>query len=411
MTVRRTRRVAVIRHERYPLDNHVGRDVVALRDAGFDVDVICACEPGRPYVERLDGVIVLRMPIRHKRSSLLRYVFEYTAFPLLAAITTTINSVWRRYHYVEIRNMPDWLVLAAVIPKLLGARTILYMYENMPNLIATDRGLPADHRLVRTLLAVERICASVADCLIAPHEMARDNLIGQGIPKDKIVVVPNVPDEQVFLAQTSHRAPEVSRLRSDGAQREGDHGGHKAEETGFHLVTHGSLLKRYGIQTLLEAIAILRGRIPGLHLEIIGEGEYRAQLEAQARRLDLGDCVAFSGWVPFDQVAPRLLRADVGIVPMWEDFVPNKLMEYLVLSLPAIATDSPALRVYFDDGALCYVERKNPRALADTILDLYLNPDRRFSLAARGRSVFRERLAWERTRAEYLSVYASGDRR
>jgi glycosyltransferase involved in cell wall biosynthesis len=305
--------------------------------------------------------------------------------------------------------MPDWLVLAAIIPKLLGARTILYMYENMPNLLAMDRGLPADHRLVRTLLAVERLCASVADYLIAPHEMARANLIGQGIPKAKIVVVPNVPDEQVFLAHASPRAPEFSSLRSDGAQREGDHGGHKAEETGFHLVTHGSLLKRYGIQTLLDAMAMLRGRIPGLHLEIIGEGEYRAQLEAQARRLDLGDRVAFSGWVPFDQVAPRLLRADVGIVPMWEDFVPNKLMEYLALGLPAIATDSPALRVYFDDGALCYVERKNPRALADAILALYLNPDRRFSLAARGRSVFRERLAWERTRAEYLSVYERTD--
>jgi glycosyltransferase involved in cell wall biosynthesis len=225
------------------------------------------------------------------------------------------------------------------------------------------------------------------------------------------VVVPNVPDEHVFLAQTSQRAPEFSSLRSDGAQREGDHGGDKAEETGFHLVTHGSLLKRYGIQTLLDAMAMLRGRIPGLHLEIIGQGEYRAQLEAHARRLDLGDCVAFSGWVPFNQVSRRLFRADVGIVPMWEDFVPNKLMEYLALGLPAIATDSPALRLYFDDRAVCYVARKNPRALADAILDLYHNPDRRFSLAARGRSVFQERLAWERTRAAYLSVYESGGRR
>jgi glycosyltransferase involved in cell wall biosynthesis len=94
---------------------------------------------------------------------------------------------------------------------------------------------------------------------------------------------------------------------------------------------------------------------------------------------------------------------------MWEDFVPNKLMEYLAVGLPAIATDSPALRLYFDDCALCYVERKNPRALADAILDLYLNPDRRFSLAATGRSVFRDKLAWERTRAAYLSVYERTD--
>src|SRR5439155_24949014 len=63
----------------------------------------------------------------------------------------------------------------------------------------------------------------------------------------------------------------------------------------FRLVTHGTLLHRYGIQTLLEAVALLRGRIPGLHLQIIGDGEYRPALERLPAHLELEDVVAFSG--------------------------------------------------------------------------------------------------------------------
>jgi hypothetical protein len=63
-------RVAIVRHTRYPYHVHVQRDALALHDAGFDVDVICDHEPGRPYYERLEGISVLRMPLHHKRDAL-----------------------------------------------------------------------------------------------------------------------------------------------------------------------------------------------------------------------------------------------------------------------------------------------------------------------------------------------------
>jgi glycosyltransferase involved in cell wall biosynthesis len=157
---------------------------------------------------------------------------------------------------------------------------------------------------------------------------------------------------------------------------------------------------------LLEALAHLRERIPGLHLEVIGDGEYRLELERLAAALDLGDVVTFTGRVPFDQVAPRLLQADVGVVPMWADyFFPNKLTEYLALGMPVIITDCPAVRRYFDDSAVYYVEAKNPEALAEAIMDLYRNPARRASLAAMGHAVYRNKVCWDRTKRDYLAVY------
>src|SRR2546430_1778094 len=118
-------RVAIVRHTCYPYHVHVQRDALALRDAGFDVDVICDHEPGRPYYERREGITVLRMPLHHKRGGLLRYLFEYAAFPLLAGGTIVLRSLWRRYRYIEVDTPPDWLVAAGLLTRVLVATVIL----------------------------------------------------------------------------------------------------------------------------------------------------------------------------------------------------------------------------------------------------------------------------------------------
>ena len=389
-------RIAVVRHQRYPADHHLLRSVHALRDAGFDVEVICVHEPGRPRHERSDGVTVLRVLFPHRRHSLLRYLVEYTTLPILAAVVVAARSLRRRYDYVEIDTPPDWLVLAGLIPRMQGSTVVLYMFDNLLELMATDHGLAAGHPLMRALVTVQRLCAGLAHRLIVPHDMARRVLGEQGIPLEKIAaVVPNVPDEHVFLARTN-RQPWAANARQRTA-----HGA----RSGFRLVTHGTLLQRYGIQTLLEAVALLRDRIPGLHLQIIGDGEYRPALEQLAARLKLGDIVTFHGHVPFDQLALALEGAAVGIVPMWAPFVPNKLMEYLALGLPVVAADWPSLRLCFDDSAIFYVEPKNAQALADAIMVLYRDPQRRAALAAQGHAVYRATFAWERTKRDYLAVY------
>jgi glycosyltransferase involved in cell wall biosynthesis len=279
----------------------------------------------------------------------------------------------------------------------------------MPELTALDYGLPAGHLLAWLLVALERVCAAFADCVIVPHAMARRILIQHKIEPDKIVVVPNGPDERLFLAHVCDPGPPV---QAEGGRREAEEPAcrFRLPSSAFRLVTHGTLLERYGIQTLLEATALLQGRLPGLHLQIIGEGEYRSALQALASRLEVEDSVTFRGFIAFEHLAPTLLTADLAVVPMWAPFVPNKLMEYLALELPVITTDWPAMRLYFDDSAVCYVEPKNARALAEAIMALYDDPARRAALASRGHAVYRERYAWERIKHTYLAVYGATPR-
>jgi glycosyltransferase involved in cell wall biosynthesis len=388
-------RIAIVRHSGYPSDMHIRRDAMALRDAGFEVDLICDREPGRPRIERIDGITVVRIPPRHRRGGLGRYLFEYAAFPVLATVATALRAVKRPYAWVEINNMPDWLMVAALLPRLLGARVTLYCREDMSRLLASDHDLSPAHPAVRLVRAIGARCSRAADCVIVTQELARRDLIEQGVPEDKIVAVPNSPDEPVFFA----RLPNGLAGRAPNPDGDGS----------FRIVTHGTLVRRYGIQTLIEAMAIVRTGIPAAHLEIIGEGEYRTALEALVDRLGLGSHVTFAGYLPdYEDVAPRLAQADLGVVPIWTDFqLCNKLVDYLALGLPAITTESAALRPYLDDDAVHYVEARNARALADAIITLVRDPNRRAALGAGGLAAYRKHFAWDHAKHRYLAVYST----
>jgi colanic acid biosynthesis glycosyl transferase WcaI len=118
----------------------------------------------------------------------------------------------------------------------------------------------------------------------------------------------------------------------------------------------------------------------------------------------------FHDFMPFEQVANWLLDADIGVVPMWADLVPNKLLEYLMLGIPAITSDCRALRLYLDDSCVVYVPPRDARALAQAIVDLYRDPKRRLSIATNGHEAYQERLSWERSRHDYLSIYGVNGR-
>jgi glycosyltransferase involved in cell wall biosynthesis len=153
----------------------------------------------------------------------------------------------------------------------------------------------------------------------------------------------------------------------------------------------------------------MRDRIPEIHLDIVGEGEYRPRLEELADRLSLRRHVTFAGFLPsYDQVAPILKDADLGVVALRTDHqLCTKLLEYLALGIPAITTESAALRPYLDDTEVRYVQPNNSRALADAIMELYLDRKRLAALARNGYAAYRQHFAWDIAKRDYVAIYES----
>src|SRR5271156_6187663 len=131
------KRVAMVTFSSYPFDPRPRRSVDALVGEGATVDLICLGNEKENRREILNGVNVLRIPLKHPRRGKFEYAFRYAAFILISSAIFAVRSLVRRYDLVYVHNMPDILVLSSLIPKALGAKVVLDLHDPMPELMMT----------------------------------------------------------------------------------------------------------------------------------------------------------------------------------------------------------------------------------------------------------------------------------
>ena len=109
------------------------------------------------------------------------------------------------------------------------------------------------------------------------------------------------------------------------------------------LVSVGALVERKGMQRVIDCLPTLLQRHPDLHYLIVGggspEGDHRAELETQAARLGLGECVHFLGALQPDELKWALSAADVFVLATRNEGWANVFLEAMACGLPVITTD------------------------------------------------------------------------
>lgn len=158
--------------------------------------------------------------------------------------------------------------------------------------------------------------------------------------------------------------------------------------------------------TLLEAAALLVPRRPEARLVIVGDGDRRAGLEAQARRLGLADRVFFAG---FREDVDRLLPAfDVFCLSSHLEGLGTSLLDAMCFARPLVATAAGGIPEAVVDGVTGrLVPPRDPRALADALLDVLSDPEQREAMGRAGRERFLERFTADRMVEETLRVLAA----
>jgi glycosyltransferase involved in cell wall biosynthesis len=380
-------------HAHYPHgETRVQRQAEALLRRGYEVDVLCLRGKTEAPTELCNGVQVIRLPVRYRNyERAWGKLGEYTWFCLLAMFKLIQLHNQKRYGVVQLHNLPDFLVFAAWWPKLFGARVILDLHDLMPEFYQARYAAGADDNFfVRLVKLQEKLACGFASHVITVSELWRQTLIKRGVPAEKCSVVMNVADHTIF------RRPEQPRVKSTNG-------------VGLHLIYHGSITYRYGIDLVLQAMAKVREQAPGLHLTIHGGGEYKPNLEALTKELGLEGQVKFSGtFMPVEELPQLILTADVGVAPYRTDvftdgIVPTKLMEYAALGLPAIASCTSAVKAYFQETMVEFFTPGDVDDLARCLLTLYHDRSRLEELA-RGAEVFNQRYNWEKLGNEYVDL-------
>jgi glycosyltransferase involved in cell wall biosynthesis len=382
-------RICVISEWIYPMDARISREVRALVQQGHEVDVICTRWGNESHVEHAGRVSVYRLPIARRRGGALRYAFEFLTFQLAATLLVGLLHLRRRYDVVEAASLPDWLVFSAIVPRLLGARVLLDLHECMPEYGATKYDVPLGHPIVRVLTALERASIGFADFVITCTEQMREKFVERGSSADKIAVVLNSFDEERF-DPTSYATK----------KNEGDD---------FVLISHGTIEENYGLDIIVRAVGLLRERIPGLRLEIYGEGTHRPTVETLVKELGLEDRVWFSpGFLPLAELLPHIAEADAGVVAVRRSAFRDvtlctKMYDLVSMRRPVIISRTPAVEAYFGDGCFQMFESGNEGDLARAIYELYVDRDLRDRLVQRA-SLVNERYRWVHERQRYVRI-------
>ena len=356
-------RVGLIRQGLYPGDPRVRREVSVLLADGHEVDVVCDRLPDEPGFERDGALTVTRLRPLHERrgSSPLRYVAGYGTFAAAAFAITTRRHVRKRYDLVQVNTLPDQLVLAALVPRLSGAPLLLDLQECMPEFFATKFGVDLSHPAVRLIGRLEQLSIRISSHAITPTVQMREAFIRRGARPAHLTVVGNGPDPGWFDVDAFPPRP-----REPGR---------------FVLVCHGSVEDRYGIDTMIRAVASIGGAIEGLRLEIVGEGTFLEEARALARRLGVDDRVAFSGrWLPRNALLAAIADADAGVVAMKRDAfrdltLTNKMFDYVTMRRPALVSLTRSVEESFDERSFVLFRAGDPDDLARAIRTLHDDPD------------------------------------
>jgi glycosyltransferase involved in cell wall biosynthesis len=364
----------------------VQREAEALADAGFDVEVICMRGSDVPRRTVVNGVTVIRLPVTRSTSSKVGRALDYGSFFLLAAGFLSVQHLRRPYTAVQSNSLPDFLVFAALVPKLLGSRIVAKMNEPTPELSATVFG---QNWLTGLLARIEQCVIRFADHTVTVTDQLKERYVERGASADRISVVLNCVDPDTRLQGWS--PPPL---------------GKKSE---FVVVCHGTIEDRYGQDTIIEAARLLHDEMPDLRVVITGRGSWIPKMTSIIADHGLQKVVRFEGWVTHARLNEILHSADIGIVaqkasPYSHLVHTNKMVDYWIFGLPVIASRLRAVSELYDDRFIEYFEPGDAAGLAAAIKRLRTDAQRRAELAQNGR-IAQLRNGWSTQRTAYLSVF------
>jgi glycosyltransferase involved in cell wall biosynthesis len=227
-----------------------------------------------------------------------------------------------------------------------------------------------------------------ADRLIGVCTALAERMVELGAHPDRVEVIPNGVDASVFSPMPMAEARALVGLPPDVPI----------------VVTIANLVERKGVHLLIEAIASVTGADGSpAHLVVVGDGEEKERLVAQASRLGLSDRVKFIGAVNHKQLRPWFCAGDVSVLASSREGWPNAVMESLACGRGVVATriwGTPEILTSEDLGIL--VDERSAPALAEA-----LNRGLRHRFDLENMQRFTAASSWDRVADRVIGVFES----
>ena len=347
---------------------------------GLNLVTVAGNEPVDPV--RIPGVT--HCPLPALGADLIERVSNFRAH---------LSAWWkgRCFEVVHVRSIFEGYPIAR--SKDASCERFVFEVNGLPS-IELKYNYPAvadDRELLRKLAAMEDLCLAAADLVVTVSRVTAGYLAGRGVPPERIRVIPNGVDIDVF--------PDRTWPPIDGRVR---------------LLYAGTMSPWQGVRLAIEALALLNRDVAAT---LVLAGPARPRQERALRELcwDLGvaEAVRFTG--PVDQASLARLHheSDVILAPLTandrnlvQGCCPLKILEAMASSTPLVASDLPVVReLARPEVDALLVRPGSAKAIKDAVLRLVADPTlgRRLAESAR-EAVVRER-TWGHAQASLVAAY------
>lgn len=185
--------------------------------------------------------------------------------------------------------------------------------------------------------------------IVCLSEVTRQSCISLGVPSDKIVLIPNGVDDQVFKPVERHFARRILGI----------------EDFNPILLSAGWLIPRKGYHYVIQALPRLQEKFPKISYVIVGgdtvTGEYKRYLLRLAQELRVDNCLLFIDAQPQEQLALWMSAADVFCFPSEKEGWGNVVLEALSCGTPVVAHDVGGVQKMIIEGVNGFViSEKSP---------------------------------------------------
>lgn len=390
-------RICIVYHgSEFPPSERIEKIARSLSAAGHRIYLLCNNDGRFHRHEEEVGevhVVRLRPTLRSRRlNRALKLPFLFN--PLWAA---QLNAVIRRFriealHVVDIPLSP--LVLG--FARLRGIPVVLDMWENYPEAVRLWAEADWKTHLFRNYhvaRAVESYVVRRVDHVLTVVEEQRDRLEAQGVPSERISVVTNAVDVDLFCK---------AAIRGDTCLDD--------DAQSYKILYVGYLTVERGLDDLIRALPLTQDSIPDPRLYIAGKGNDEPRLRELAVREGVADRVRFLGWVPFEDIRSYVMKSDLCTVPhvatpFIDTTLPNKLFQYMLLGKPVLVSNAkPLARIVRAAGCGFVFESRNPADAASRLIEAYRCRGK-VEIGDRGREAVLRSYTWDKIEPELLRVY------
>ncbi|QUY42151.1 glycosyltransferase family 4 protein [Acaryochloris marina] len=335
-----------------------------------------------PTIERWPGVIHTAFPAHGK-----------TLIDRVITFRQQLEQwlVGQRFDVIHVRSMYEGFPIAQQKSKY--CQTLILEVNGLPSIELKYRypRVADDRELMHKLMAQEEICLEQADRVITVSTVNRDYLIQRGVSPDKIQVIANGVNLELFSYQAPQMDPESLRL-----------------------LYFGTLSAWQGVDLAIEALGLYCRNFPAT-LTIVGPAKPKQVKSLTKLATKLGVDKRLHILKPLSQrdLCQQMHEADVILAPLKpndrncvQGCCPLKVLEGMASGTPVITSDLPVVQALgISDTHFLAVRPGSAKAIKDGLLRLRANPELGLRLSQAARLHIENHYTWQHSTQKLIDCY------